>query len=149
MANGSGKHWAVFGLVAMRRALCPECRRTSLILDGKLLCCGIREDDSNPSGFISECDVKLKRRTPNLSEKRHILKMQDFKCFYCDEELIQINWDHFFPFSYTKRNDLFVAACPLCNSIKSNLIFETGEEARAYVREKRREKKLRRMRREI
>lgn len=88
------------------------------------------------------------RRTPTPTERKEILELQQDRCLYCDrlfgtavirkEKLVflRTNFDHFVPFSYSQNNYAynFVAACQICNGIKSNLMFKTLEEARVYVR---------------
>jgi len=48
---------------------------------------------------------------------------------------LRINFDHVVPFAYSQNNyrHNFVAACHICNSIKSSMMFNTLDEARAYI----------------
>lgn len=78
----------------------------------------------------------LKRHGPSASEKARILGMQGDTCAYCDApfgDQIKVTWDHFVPFSYSEKNDVFVAACQRCNSKKGSKIFQSVEEVRVYI----------------
>lgn len=56
--------------------------------------------------------------------------------------LLKINWDHMVPHSYSQDNSTknIVAACHVCNGVKSDLMFQTVEEAQTYVETKWQEK---------
>ena len=89
------------------------------------------------------------RKGPGLREKREILSRQDNKCLYCGSEFgtpiwserhgkvlfTNIHWDHFVPYCYSYNNKRvnFVAACSVCNLIKSSKMFETLTEAKNYI----------------
>jgi hypothetical protein len=89
-----------------------------------------------------------RRKGPNAAEKKLILELQGNRCLYCEMLFgsaierkgrlifLKVNWDHFVPFAYTQNNYAynFVAACQICNGIKSSHLFKTLEEARIYVR---------------
>jgi len=51
-------------------------------------------------------------------------------------------WDHYIPYAYSQNNYPynFVAACALCNGIKSSHLFDTLEEAIEYVKRRRAKK---------
>jgi len=130
----------------MEREYCVHCRQQTFILDGKLACCGTpTEFDSNRTKRVSEAQDR--RKGPNAEERRVILELQGNRCLYCELLFgapverrnrllfLKVNWDHFVPFSYTQNNYAynFVAACQICNGIKSNLMFKTLEEARVYI----------------
>lgn len=97
------------------------------------------------------------RKLLDTEERELILIAQDNRCFYClngfgdyiwyRNKLIQIriNWDHFVPFDYLQSNpdNNWVASCQVCNSIKSNKMFDTTKEAIEYVKRKREEKEPR------
>lgn len=133
MGQPPEKHWAVYGATVIRRGKCPRCGRYALILEKRYLCCGISETETPPEGFVSMSATKARRKQPSNEEKEHILKLQNGLCFYCDEPLRRIHWDHFYPFSFSQQNNFFTAACPRCNVIKRAKLFDTGGEAREYV----------------
>jgi 5-methylcytosine-specific restriction endonuclease McrA len=95
-----------------------------------------------------------KRRTPPLKKRREVIERQGNKCFYCGEPFgeyyirngvakkLTIHFDHFVPFAFSGNNDNenFVASCNICNSIKSDKVFETEEDARCYVEHARKRK---------
>jgi 5-methylcytosine-specific restriction endonuclease McrA len=73
---------------------------------------------------------------PSPGEQARILEQQARCCIYCDRPFggdVRVTWDHFVPWSYSQRNEKFVAACQRCNSKKSDKMFQTLEEARAYL----------------
>lgn len=49
--------------------------------------------------------------------------------------VLQVNWDHKVPFAYSQNNgnQNFVAACQICNRLKSRIMFNSLEEARVYL----------------
>jgi len=145
---------AIFGDVILAREYCPDCDGYYLVIDGELQCCNRPVDLSqravrevfrvcNPDGsrYLSE------------KEKRDIRANQGDTCFYCYREFGTYVWraakgvrkpirlscefDHCVPFSYflTTQQANIVAACHVCNRIKSNLIFEDGDAARQYLAE--------------
>ena len=131
----------------MERVYCEECQGFSFVREGKSVCCG--------SG-ISTLFVKSvrmtspgsKRKKAKKKDKKDILYVQNNRCLYCEMEFgssyfykgkrqnRRVNWDHLVPFSYSQNNYSYnyVAACNLCNSIKSNLVFQTVDEARVYIK---------------
>ena len=87
------------------------------------------------------------RKKPTARQQRELLEKQENKCFYCGRELgsmyerdgkikyLRTHFDHRLPFSYLQGNpeEIFVAACHICNSIKSNKMFHSREEVVDYV----------------
>jgi hypothetical protein len=75
------------------------------------------------------------------------MEEQKFCCFYCDRRFgatvfragkpiaLRINWDHVNPYAYSLNNhdQNFVAACHVCNGIKSSLIFRSTDEAKTHI----------------
>ena len=55
---------------------------------------------------------------------------------------IKVNWDHQLPYAFSQNNATsnFVAACHVCNGIKSDRLFKTVEEAQLYLAQKRKQK---------
>jgi hypothetical protein len=56
--------------------------------------------------------------------------------------IIKTNWDHQLPYAFSQNNATsnFVAACHVCNGIKSDRLFKTIEEAQVYLASKRKQK---------
>ncbi len=87
------------------------------------------------------------RRTPNAATRRDVLEAQRNRCLYCENTFgsiirrghktisLRLNWDHFVPYSYglTNGGDNWVAACHVCNGIKSNRMFETVARAKTFI----------------
>ena len=87
------------------------------------------------------------RALPSAYAQKIMLEEQDNRCFWCDrrfgstafvrnrKRIIKLHWDHIVPYSFgadnTPRN--FVAACSVCNSWKSSMMFNTIEEVRIYL----------------
>ena len=56
--------------------------------------------------------------------------------------MLRVEWDHYIPYSYSQDNRVsnFVAACQICNRIKSSLMLPSAEEYRVHIQNKRVEK---------
>lgn len=101
-----------------------------------------------------ESEVALKRKGPGRKEQERVLSEQDGRCLYCLKRLgslgkrkdkriaLKLNWDHQIPIAYAYDNSgkNFCAACHVCNSLKSSMIFNSLDEARVYLLEARKEK---------
>ena len=125
----------------------------SFVLGGEVACCGVPPRDA-PELYKRESNPAFRRRSPPLSKRRAQLEEQEGRCFYCEQTLsesvfrngraikLKIEWDHQVPFSYTQNNseNNFVAACHVCNRIKSDRVFQTVEAARVFIETERREK---------
>jgi len=153
MAGGTHRHLALYGSVAIERQYCVDCHGYAFILDGKMACCG-----ANADGVTRKTrrmiEAESKKRSPKWSYRKKQMERQDGKCLYCGLPLdgyvfrngkasrIKIHWDHVVPYSYSQNNHdtNFVASCHVCNLIKSDMVFQTLEEARSYVQIKREEK---------
>jgi 5-methylcytosine-specific restriction endonuclease McrA len=97
------------------------------------------------------CEPGDNRRKLSRKQKREIMAAQSNRCAYCLTTFgsvvywrkrnvrLQIEWDHLVPFAYNRDNRPanFVAACHICNRIKSSLLFQTMDEARAYIQARR------------
>lgn len=91
-----------------------------------------------------------RRKKPTVEQRREILNRQNNRCLYCDNEFgaevrrkmmainLRLHWDHFVPYSYglTNGGTNWVAACHVCNGIKSARMFDSVAEAQAYIRER-------------
>ncbi|HEX6864704.1 MAG TPA: hypothetical protein VF414_17875 [Thermoanaerobaculia bacterium] len=139
---------AVYGNVVLERAECPLCRDWAFVRDGASACCGEPVPGAGSAQkFKRMSEPEYRRRRPSVGEQAVILDAQGHRCLYCDRSFggyywrngrvlkVQVAWDHFLPYSMTANNYgyNFVAACRLCNGIKSNKVFQTVEEVRIYV----------------
>lgn len=89
------------------------------------------------------------RAKPNRLGQETILNSQAHRCFYCGLKFDDwfnyrghakkrtVVWDHLSPYALTfnSETDNFVAACSICNGIKSSKVFDTIKAAVYYVRE--------------
>lgn len=90
------------------------------------------------------------RRPPSSEIRQRILSRQKNRCLYCENTIgsqvrrgsrtviLQLNWDHFVPYAYGRTNPdaNWVAACHVCNNIKSSRMFETVARARLFIVER-------------
>ena len=140
-----------YGNVLMRATRCPKCRTESFIDDdGRTSCCSIEAYEREKGRIRLVCGPRLRRSRPSVQRQRECLDKQNGKCFYCANDFgmfveaggiakrLTPCWDHFVPYSYSANNSdaNFVAACQVCNGIKTNLVFEHEEDARAFVRQR-------------
>ena len=139
--------WARYGNVLLKTTVCPDCKAESIVLDGEISCCGLPADVQADREKIVVAP-RFKRNRPSLARQREILEAQGNRCLYCENEFgtlvavrgvmrrLGVAWDHLVPFSYSanNRDENFAAACGLCNGVKSNRVFETIEDARAFVK---------------
>ena len=144
---------AIYGNVTLQRGFCESCQTYAIVRNGRLQCCGTSYDKA-PKKFERMSSPDAIRKSPPKKEKDQILRDQDNCCFYCGVRfgsirirngkpfIVKINWDHKLPFAYSQNNctSNFVAACHICNEIKSSLIFQTVEEAQLYLKAKRNQK---------
>ena len=137
----------LFGNVALLHGYCEKCQDTSFCSPAfKCLDCGEAVDVGQTVKRVSK--GIFARKQPTLSFQRAQIERQNNKCYWCGQEFgewlvspggrsrrRQPCWDHFIPFSYTGScDDLeFVAACQVCNGVKSNHMFDSEDEARLYI----------------
>lgn len=147
------KEMAVFGNIKLARIWCDDCKINSLVVKGFKQCCD-KPENSILENFKIECQPEDHRRYISKKVKEDILIKQNHRCFYCEKSFggfvykngkaihLKIAWDHFCPFDYCRDNNPtnFVAACHICNSLKSNYIFQTVDEAKIKIGEKYKEK---------
>ena len=144
---------AFYGNTVLLKSHCEDCRRESIVIDDKLACCG--KDCEVSSAMLKRIsNPPHRRRKPSPTVQRKILDNQRFKCVYCGFSFgsetsrsgqaveILVVWDHFVPFAFAQNNrhDNFHASCQICNSIKSDKIFDSVEDARTYILNRRKEK---------
>ena len=133
---------SLYGNVAIKKTFCSVCKHWAFVLDGKLACCGL-PFDAAPEKVQRESEPPSRRKTPSKADQAIILREQDDRCIYCCQPfgqvrhrhgrkvLLRLHWDHASPFVYAQDNsaDNFVAACHVCNGVKSDLCFGTLDEA--------------------
>ena len=139
---------AMYGTKVIPREFCEECETWALVIREKVQCCDKPSSDKQPDRVMRMCLSPDTRKIPALRVRRLILDAQQYKCFYCERKFgewvktlhkgltkLRLHWDHQTPYSYSRDNEInnFVAACHLCNSFKSDRIFQTVQEARIYV----------------
>lgn len=153
------KHVAIYGRIKILRGFCGLCKQTALIIYGLIQCCNrpIEEVEEQVEFGYKRMALGAKDRgRPSREAVRRMLYSQDQKCIYCDIPFgamykhpkknrfmeVKICYDHFVPFKYSQDNgDLnFVLACGTCNGIKSDKMFNTMEDAKAYVESRRKAK---------
>ena len=149
----TGLRLSLYGNIAIAKGFCKECGGTAFIRHNRFVCCGAPATEE-PTKTVRECEPEQRRHLPPKRERDRLLAEQGHRCFYCDMPFnitrhrngkpvgLKINWDHKLPWSATQNNSSanFVAACHVCNGIKSNLHFQTVDEARIALADKRREK---------
>lgn len=147
---------ALYGNVSIPKAYCDACQREAFLIHGRFACCDklIRLADAAPTRFVRMSSPELRRKQPTAKERKRILYEQDGRCFYCGalfwsegirygtQVRIQMVWDHQMPFSYSQdnRSTNFVAACHVCNTLKSAKVFQTVDDAKVYLHLARRQK---------
>ena len=120
----------------------------SIILDGLRQCCD-RPVGAAPESLpiVKVCEPFNQRKRPCRAAQAAILAQQEDLCLYCGSRFgewqtrggrsfrVRVAWDHNVPFAYSRDNaeQNFVAACYLCNSIKSSMMFQSLDEARVYI----------------
>jgi len=140
-------HIKIFGNVVMVSAYCPECQDEALIAQGEYTCCGASYEEKKLDKIVRESEPVNKRKILGRKSREEILAQQNFCCFYCDRRFgktvyrkgkpiaLKINYDHQVPFAYGQNNsaDNFVAACHICNAIKSSMLFDSIDKARLHI----------------
>lgn len=145
LRNTAG-YMGLYGGVSLEKSYCLKCKGFFLVKKGILQCCDERVY-ARPEKWKRESLATGDRSKPSVSYQKDQLRLQENRCFYCERVfgfkvayrdkvvILRIHWDHFVPYAYLQsspdRN--FVAACQICNSIKSSKCFQTTEEARTYV----------------
>lgn len=153
MSKNNHRHFALYGNTKIERAYCQECQGFAFVRGSFLACCDFPA--SEPTRKAKRMvEAEGRRKIPSPIYKRAQLEYQENKCFYCNVHLggyafkngraikLKIHWDHLVPYSYSQNNKPvnFVASCHICNMLKHSLMFQTTEEARAYVYLRREEK---------
>lgn len=134
---------ALYGNTSLKRVYCPSCSGWTIVLDGLRQCCD-RLETREAQAFVRICQPEYRRRLPPKRIRDEILASQGHACLYCertfgsytaDDREIKLQWDHMVPWSHSMDNHghNFAAVCQFCNQRKSNLMFQTVDEVRAYV----------------
>ena len=141
---------AYYGNKMLIKKYCSDCDFYAFVIANKYACC------DRPANLEDDFIHKKKRESLAaegrgyipVKVKREILRHQNHQCIYCGTSLnkkgIRLHFDHFVPFVYieaSERGDL-VASCNICNQIKGCLLFNSIQEARIYIIQKRESKKL-------
>jgi 5-methylcytosine-specific restriction endonuclease McrA len=143
----------VYGNTKILKGFCTDCEAYAFVIDGALQCCDSPFTDT-PTHYKREIEAVDKRKRPSLAYQEARLIAQDYRCFYCERAFhsvvlrysrpipLKIHWDHFVPYAYSRDNSAvnFVAACHVCNAIKSDICFETLAEARIFIESRRQAK---------
>lgn len=149
----SSDYLGLYGNVGLTKARCSDCKVYAFVIDGKLACCDT-PINAMPQKVQREASPEQERRLPPLTERRAQLERQEHRCFYCERSFgsrvfrgtrgatLQVNWDHVIPYAYSQNNSAvnFVAACHICNGIKSSHLFPSLDEAKQYIASKWEEK---------
>jgi 5-methylcytosine-specific restriction endonuclease McrA len=136
----------MYGSIELKRSFCPHCQGMTIIKHGTYVCCGQPFTDTGPVYCARACE-SAPRRELNKPEQSAILQAQHYRCFYCDQDFgsthlrhdkpikLTIHWDHQLPYAYSgdSRPTNYVAACQVCNHIKSDRIFVSEEDARTTL----------------
>ena len=133
----------------MARCKCPSCGGLSLVLDGKSACCDVSVQMPVKYRVKRESGAVGKKSRVSPKVRGEVLERQDGCCLYCGDRLDEPRWDsekaayvmpgyvvdHFNPWCWDKddRPDNLVASCRRCNSLKSDMVFRTVEDARRYI----------------
>ena len=143
-------HIAVYGTTKLKRGFCPKCKGWAFIIRGLYQCCNARTDQITFKKYKIMAGGPRKRKRPLKKNQKIILNNQQHVCLYCNQEFerfvwsrskhqyikTKLCWDHFVPYSYNNfcKDDNFVAACSLCNLIKSDRVFDTVAEAQEFIK---------------
>lgn len=137
---------SLYGTVGLKRALCPACGGSALVLASETACCGVALVTA-PDGELPtrrEC-VAVAPLSLSARLRRRLLLDQDHRCFYCARRFgrvvqnraglhipLRIEYDHRMPrcFQEDHAEQNMVAACHLCNRLKGGDIFASLDEAR-------------------
>ena len=137
----------LFGRICIQEDICPICKESALIIDAQFSCCGHPAEDKQIEQYRRESDPQNRKRCLSKKQKTEQLKRQEYKCFYCNRTFgsivfkynqaieLKIHFDHKIPFVFSRDNgpSNFVAACHVCNGIKSDFVFDTKEATLDFI----------------
>lgn len=153
LVGKTGHAFALYGNTPLERVKCPECGGMSFVKHGKTVCCDAAIT-TTPKKFYREAAPALERKRPHKRDCDRILLEQEGRCYYCGSLLgdtrhrkdkpltLKTNWDHRIPWVLSLNNNVenFVAACHICNGIKSDKVFRDADEARTFIALRRKSK---------
>lgn len=134
----------LYGNVPIPKERCDSCGgQYAFVIDGLLQCCNT-PFTATPRIVKREACPEQERKRPSAAARRACLREQEDRCLYCERQFgsyvtrgiraykLRVAWDHAVPFAYSQDNrDVnFVAACHICNGLKSSRIYPTLEVAR-------------------
>jgi len=137
---------SIFGNTVVKQYKCLSCG--SLFFpeaDEKLCshCKGKKVSDKQIQQISPLQKIPPKFRRSPYPTKR-IFKRDNYTCRYCgrsakDDCLVKLTIDHFIPYKYSGNHhpDNLLTACWDCHKHKSDMIFETIEQAKEYIMRKR------------
>jgi len=152
MSQERKAHLALFGGIALKRGYCHFCRQMAIVQDGLLQCCD-RPFEGRVETIKRVCEPSGSRRLSAKAKKR-ILQEQDYRCAYCWKAFgsvvhrdgkkitLRVNYDHQVPYATVRETKEYniLAACHVCNGLKSDYRFETVDECALFLIDKRGEK---------
>jgi len=141
------QHLALYGNVRIPRAKCEKCHRWALVIDKRLQCCDSSVNHLTVREHKRISHPPNKRVRPSRKEAQRLRKIYNNCCAYCQQGFgwivnyhtrrvrLRLTWDHHIPWDFTQDNNSsnFLPACQYCNSWKSNIMFYTLAEAKAYL----------------
>jgi 5-methylcytosine-specific restriction endonuclease McrA len=142
----------LYGNTAIAKERCSDCDRFALVINGRLACCD-RKAQSIPEFLKRETCPGDEKRIPSPAAQREQLDRQGDRCMYCERQFggyafkgvramkLRVCWDHVVPFAFGQDNSdvNFVAACQICNGIKSTRLYPSLDSARIDIMQKREE----------
>ena len=143
---------SLYGSVSIPKARCPRCKTEAFVLDGHLACCGRKKTVEDIDSIKRETQADNYRVSTEL--KARVMRLQAARCYLCGCQLdqplwyqrgnkwcrVRVEFDHFIPraFCATNHEENIYAMCNLCNRWKSAKMFDTRDDAVAYVMARRR-----------
>jgi 5-methylcytosine-specific restriction endonuclease McrA len=136
----------LYGNVVLPKAYCDDCGMVAIVRDGVLQCCD-KEVSEVPEYYKREVEPEQKRHLPPKKDRDRQLEEQDYRCFYCLRRFgstvyrktravkLKHAWDHMLPYAFSQNNSAsnFVAACQVCNGLKSAMCFKSLEDAQLFL----------------
>lgn len=142
----------LYGKVQLVLSYCKDCKYEVFIIDGKYSCCG--KEFTEIVTEYKQVAYCTDSRFVSKSTKRKILESQGDCCIYCEEPfnsikyrkdkeiVLTVEFDHKIPYTMIQDSskDNIVAACQVCNGIKSDTLYQNLNSARIDLFEKRKQK---------
>ncbi len=138
-----------YGSVILMKAKCPACGSLSIVLDGKSACCDVALEAPDRYRTKREGEGEDRRSRIPQSLREEIIRSQGFRCIYCMQRLdgaafnkfrnktvaLRIHIDHFICWKFSRDNSYenLLAACHICNGIKSDYLFENFLECQDFI----------------